>query len=976
LLLLLLSAGVAWGIWFAQGSRTESEANRFQKAEALYQEKNFTEAVVLLQALNRDFPESKKRNQYRFLAELSDVRDPVYSHQGGTEETVKTLDRVVQFLKVYHKDPLVTPYEGDVWHTLYMLGKELAEQADQKNDRQLLERAKFALDQAGAMKPPPSSNALEKTRKVREAIAQTAARINDLEQRHALVERLKSLKPSAQAIQQARSLVRDARWKDGEVKTVLAKLVDDHLAGITYTAVSASPTTPAASDAEPSMLVAPLLGKATRAEVLDQRPVFALVRGVLYALAPGKGEVLWARRVGADTTLLPLRLPVSPTTPEIALVLSSDRRTVSALEVPTGRALWEHQLEEACLGQPVLAGRRLLIPTYSGRVDEIDIGAGRLLGYYHLDQPLTVGGVPDERTGLAYFPADDFAVYVLDVVRRKCVAVLYAGQPSGSLRSAPVVLGEPSAPSKGLLILPQAAGLDTVTLRAFELPIRHPDQQALTPELKSRGWSWFPPYHDGERLALVTDTGAFNLFGQKQKGNRDDPFLYPMLKDEVVLSGSGFGRAQIAHADAENFWVLARGRLQRLQLTFSPKTGPGILERWPGPPVLGSPLHAAQVRADQDGNVLFLATRTSSGQTFASAVSDKTGTILWKRRLGLECRGQLLLVGNRVLAQDSAGAFLFSPDKIDTKDKLWQQADDMIQASSPQADRILLASENGVAILNRMALKLKVTQIQPGQDKLPSPRDYDLPADLAGTPAQGKDCLILPLSNGILHRIALGDGPAVSGPNWRAAGVEEDARGHVLALPGNDYLVTDGGRGLQLIHWSEPKIWNPKRKVELPRRIIAPPVLISGKEKNRVCVADAADTLTLIDADSLTVIRSWTMPGPISAGPFVRGNGIGCVIGKNRLIWIDPDKEAPLWEYTFVADIVGQPQLIDGTLVVANLAGQFIGLDPANGRPRGPGYTLKANVAPAAAPVPFGTERLFAPLTDGTILLLARKYFR
>ncbi len=153
-------------------------------------------------------------------------------------------------------------------------------------------------------------------------------------------------------------------------------------------------------------------------------------------------------------------------------------------------------------------------------------------------------------------------------------------------------------------------------------------------------------------------------------------------------------------------------------------------------------------------------------------------------------------------------------------------------------------------------------------------------------------------------------------------------------------------------------------------------MLVGGNEKTRLCVADAADTLTLIDAEALAPVRSWTMPGPITAGPFVQNGAIGCVVGKNRLVWIDPAKEAPLWEYTFVAEIVGTPQLIDGVLVVANLAGQFLGLDPANGRPRGSGYTLKANIAPAAAPVPFGPDRLFAPLTDGTIILLARKYFR
>src|SRR5207302_822180 len=108
-------------------------------------------------------------------------------------------------------------------------------------------------------------------------------------------------------------------------------------------------------------------------------------------------------------------------------------KTLSALETSSGRSIWDHQIEEACLGQPVLAGRRLLIPTYSGRVDEIDIGNGRLLGYYHLGQPLIVGGVLDERAGLAYFPADNFAVYILDVARRQCRGILYSDHPSGSL---------------------------------------------------------------------------------------------------------------------------------------------------------------------------------------------------------------------------------------------------------------------------------------------------------------------------------------------------------------------------------------------------------------------------------------------------------------------------------------------------------------------------------------------------------------
>jgi hypothetical protein len=71
---------------------------------------------------------------------------------------------------------------------------------------------------------------------------------------------------------------------------------------------------------------------------------------------------------------------------------------------------------------------------------------------------------------------------------------------------------------------------------------------------------------------------------------------------------------------------------------------------------------------------------------------------------------------------------------------------------------------------------------------------------------------------------------------------------------------------------------------------------------------------------------------------------------------------------------VGQPPLLDDVVVVADLSGRFIGLDRATGKPRGPGYTLKASAAPAADPVLFGSEAAFIPLTDGTVFLLTLRH--
>ena len=74
--------------------------------------------------------------------------------------------------------------------------------------------------------------------------------------------------------------------------------------------------------------------------------------------------------------------------------------------------------------------------------------------------------------------------------------------------------------------------------------------------------------------------------------------------------------------------------------------------------------------------------------------------------------------------------------------------------------------------------------------------------------------------------------------------------------------------------------------------------------------------------------------------------------------------------------IVGQPRVIEDVLVIADQSGRYLGLNPFTGRPRAPGYRLRASVGPAASPVAFGRRQAFAPLTDGTVLLLSLEPLR
>jgi hypothetical protein len=994
-LLLVLAGGLGSGFYLARGSRAGNEAERFAKAQELYDHGSFAEAADLFQTLHRDFRDSEDRNRFLFLMGLASVREAVRTSEGGPQNAYEMLKG---FLRDNREDPLMKSLAGDLWQTLSKSARELKAEATQKKDRALLAKAREALREAAKLEAPRGTNPERELGEIEKTLADLESQIAAGERRQIYLSRVKGLaqKPSADAVRESRALIQNAGYaEDAEFQQVVRELVKSHLAGVTYTTVSAMPEQERAiTDQEPSLLVTPLLHKSTGAAPKVQGTLCAVVRGVLQALDARTGEVRWARRVGVDTTLLPLRLPPGPARPALAVLTSSDHNAVWAVEEETGRTIWEHRMEDPCLAQPVLIGadsgfpgNRLLVPTYSGRVDELALGDGRLLGYYQLGQPLTVGGLYQPGTAHVYFPADDYAVYVLDVMRRTCAAVLYSGHPRGSLRSAPVVITEPGAgpEGRGLLILSQEAeNDDAVRLRSFALPITNPDQPPAAADLKIAGLPWFPPYEDGERLALATDAGVFALYDLGQKGNRDPLFFSPLDHDVLLDSArpSRFGRAQIVHADAENFWVLTHGRLQRLQLTFfgqaGPKAGPKVIYRWPEPPVLGSPLHAAQVlKGDTGETLLFLVTRVAGGQTcLASLLEAETGRLVWQRQLGIGGHAPPLAIGQDILIDDRGGLFRFDAAKV--QKRLWQPAGELLASFSRQpAKRFAFASakDKSAYVLHFAGTSLKVLHYQPGQEKSAAAKEYVLPAALSGTPCLGTDCLVLPLDNGVLERLPLADGPMVHGPSWRAAAVDEGAEGHVVAVGANDFVYTDGSRGLG--RWTE--LADIKRR-ELPRRIIAPPAAVSAAattdKKVRLCVGDASDTLTLLDGADLSVVRTWRLSGKISSGPFVRGGQVGCVLDGHRLVWIDPDQQQPLWEYAPLTGIVGQPHLIKDMVVVADLAGHIMSLDPTTGRPLGAGYTLRASVAPAATPLPFTSDRLFVPLTDGTIMLLSEKLLR
>jgi outer membrane protein assembly factor BamB len=1066
----LLMAGMALVVLMVLGGAgsialfllSQTEERLAARASDAYAQNRFSEAADRYRFVADKHPESNQHDEYLFMADLAQVRAALAE---PSLEAEKALAQVKQFLADYRGRPeerkRLQEHARELGTSLVKRVDRFLEQQEPRDDRALDNLIKQTSDQLAELNTfSPGAVKDEERKEIGERAARLKAAIEKLRESNRIVARLMAFKakpPSSTTIRKARDLIRQqARGipgleEDPRTKEVLEVLYKGHRESIRYVeAGNEKPARLPREDTEPGILLDPLVAGVPRPNDNKGQVVLALVRGVLYVMDAATGQTLWALRVGIDTARLPVRLPPTPAHPGgRLLVLSADTHTLRTFDL-RGQLLWAHRLGAASLGRPVLIDRRgtpvAYVATADGQVHEIELAQGTLRGSFRLNSPMSVGGVHQKGTNLVYFPADDFCVYILDVEKKTCEGILYTEHPSGSLRGEPLILPGNAGiagvgPLSDYLLLSLADGLDATALRLYRLPISnaHAGPEDLQTPARIRGWSWFTPHQDPEKLALLSDAGRLGLFGIRQANNRDSP-LFPLIpraegngdEDTVGIDLAGLlgmppgkevsrerARALVAHAQGDDLWVLAYGRLQHLTLGLVRRSGPSPLALWDRPLVLGSPLHGPQVLESPGGLTLYLVTRPLSRpvclvtavdpEAPAPAGRGRDPRILWQRQLGMVCQGAPVVLGGELVAQDQGGGlYRFDPGQFKTEvDGQWQVGGQAIvgagglavnQAFPPlllrgAGDVVYQVSTPGagtdLVVRAYQALPAGASGARPvaeeGRATLPG-------AALAGTPIIVNGSLVVALDDGRLVRYSLPLRQGArhsSGPNWRSRRAVPGAPCYLAALGGDEFVSTDGRRGL--IRWRWPPdgpceaILPSGRRgddpvtAELPDRIVVPPLALPGgmKEKGWVLVADLRGTLTLLEGKNLAPVRTWELGGTITAGPFLRGSHAGCIVDGTRLVWINPAQTDRAWEYTTSAGaIVGKPALVDGVLVVCDEGGQFAILDPKTGKQQGTGYKLKAAVAPAASPVAFGKSRIFAPLTDGTILLLSLEKLR
>jgi outer membrane protein assembly factor BamB len=1000
----LLSTLVTVFVWSALH---ETEENLFQAAKDLYAEGKFAQAADKFDRLIRDYPDSPQFDQYDLLAALNRARDDAEGNPNVSPE--KALVGLEYFVETYGKRPTFEAYRADLVRSLNVVAERLATSASEAisavegietlKERlvaivDLRDKAQRALELAKRISP----KANDPDGRIGDRIASLEAQITQAKEKLEAFLEARRLAPTGINIPRARKILKGKKLlNDSAGQEVLARLRQQFLEQITYTRARVAAGTARKLGGAPRLMIVPTISGAGQAPATGLEVVFALARGMLYALSGKDGCLLWAVHVGVDASSLPVRVPLQEGSQEIVLILSAERNELTARRTDTGMELWHQRFDSPCLARPLSVGHLVYVPTYEGDLHEINAVSGELVGTFHLGMHLTAEGIYQESTGLIYLPADSLYVFVLNAAAHKCVGILESDHPSGSMRNEPLIvnpgsgsLGADVSPAAGYLVLSQTAGLGSMTLRAFQLPVVS-WVESPTVERQIRmpgwpGWSWFPPIYDGERICQVTDRGSIRVFGVNQMNNQDPP-VFALASEDLKSSDAGaIGRAEVVHAEEHSLWVLMGGELQRLMITIEDQKGLHLAKRWRQPLPLGAPLHTAQ--RSKTGDTLYVVTQSSARKDcLTTAVASSTGEVRWQTTLGMVCRGDPIVVQKKMLALDQGGGFYLFDATAKAPRPGGTECLTGGEVKAPPLPQIAAGPYLVPGADGKSALEiLCVRRDKPAADGSPydlilrqftgkqlKTLSFPLPYRLAGTPGVSADHLVLPLADDRFYRLSF-TGQVQAGLAWRKRETDPNSHGYVVALGPDEFLTTDGFRGLSRWKWPAADLSPSEEKtVDLGGgAIVGPPTVLRLPRQPAealLCIAESDGNVILLRAADLSTVRRWQLSGTIDSSPFLRGGHIGCIVEGDRLVWLDPDKDSPLWHYeTAGARIVGQPNLAKGRLIVADLSGRLVGLDPQTGA-TGWEYRTPKGAIPAAAPVLFGQTQLFVPLADGSVLL-------
>ena len=118
--------------------------------------------------------------------------------------------------------------------------------------------------------------------------------------------------------------------------------------------------------------------------------------------------------------------------------------------------------------------------------------------------------------------------------------------------------------------------------------------------------------------------------------------------------------------------------------------------------------------------------------------------------------------------------------------------------------------------------------------------------------------------------------------------------------------------------------------------------------------------------------------GPLTNGPYLTVDAKGAaniyyVVGGVNVVWIAPGEDEPLWVATRPVrvpgdGIMGKPFVVKDRMYLTDTSGVYLVIDTKTGQMPNEPSRLRGN-APAASAIPIDEKSLFAPLSDGTVII-------
>ncbi len=1011
-----------------------------EQADKEFKNQGYTEAKKLYDQLQVEFPASEDLQKYIFFGKLSDVHTTV-STVIIRENPADGQMKFEEFLKEYGDSPLAKPTDTGYGFDVFEAGRKVVDayadnaEWNHKNflpkriQRDKLDEAEQSVEAGRKLIPLVEKYRIRDVRPLddqRKRFEDLTAILARERERLSVIDPFRDLatEPTDQRIatfvlalkqhrldtdSEAQQLITDAK---AELRRLIRGVIDLRQPMSIPTSLSGG-----------LFFVSSPLGQSTLPVIVSPDAIpevfFALARGILYAFDPPSGNLLWATRLGRNIQELPVRIPERPGVPELVLLpMEWNGYGLAARVARTGEPKWYQPLEAPIAGKPIVVNQRVYLPLRDelGTIVEIDTSTGNRLSHIQLRQRIGPGGTRQPGSGMIFIAAEARRVFAINTepfdregnrLPVRCVQVMATDHPELSLRVPPVITG-PAGESRTnrYLILAQADGTQSTKLRGFPIvPAESFDPAVGPPEftpplagsVSIAGHVQFPPYTDGERVAVVTDAGAFGLFGTNQPGNLDAN-IYAIPSPQLPADPQSPVSGLVISSEEDTFWALSRSQLYLLRLGVSPQAGLRVSTS--GLPIpAGIPLHIPQLNAARE--IAFLVVRSDdSDGVRAIAFDPRDGRPRWQRKLGITMTGLPIPIDsqNLLVADEDGGSYRIPNAAVESFTKKTEVIDSAWVVQSPTADprspaRICHSADGQtiwIAVIENgenNSFQLRIRRLANG--KAAADERVQIADRFAGPIVATGKGIIIPCLDGFLYRFEPGAIKLSQGPMWRGEGASGSEPCFVTAFSNSEFLTTDGGSRVTRWRWESGSDWKAVAGPwTIREKIPFAPILVSlSAQENRLFIPDPAGNVWMYDGDRVgEPIRRWRaspedLENSIPAGRPTNGFVVGQTpaglvitysVDHRHIVALSPNSEQAIW----VVRRLGAPDTLgaiayDKAFIFTDTSGGVVAYDQITGERIGAIRSENADLLPRRPAQPVGDgKNLLIALWDGSILVL------